>query len=428
MSSKKSSIRQLLTRAFRVSRPRSGLVASLVAAALAGAGPGVHAQQAAAPKATLSGGGTTSPANAPANAPAAAPAAAVAAQQTAAPGAAPARRPQGPLEIADGAPDKHVVVKGDTLWDISGKFLKSPWRWPEVWQLNRDQIRDPHWIYPGDIVYLDRSGNTPRLRLGKSVGGSTAGAGEPYAQAGTGRMEPAVRARALDKDAIPTISTAAIEAFINRPLIVDEKGLVESPRIVASQEGRVYLGRGDKAYVRGIKDDTMGEWHVYRPAKPLLDPDTREPLAYEALYLGTAQIVRKGDPTTIVITGNSEEIGEGDRLVAAEPGRTVNFAPRAPERDVKGRIISVYRGVSQVGKNSVVALNVGKRHGLDVGHVLTIQLTGRLAKDREINELVKLPNEPIGQLMVFRTFENISYGLIVDATQSISVGDTVINP
>ncbi|MBA3479415.1 MAG: LysM peptidoglycan-binding domain-containing protein [Lautropia sp.] len=331
-----------------------------------------------------------------------------------------------PIALAPGAPDKHVVVKGDTLWDISATFLKSPWRWPEVWQLNREQIANPHLIYPGDIVYLDTSGVSPRLRLGKRVDGMAAngqGSGD-----GIRRLEPVVRAEQLDKEAISTISSASIAAFVNRPLIVDIKGLAESPRIVATQEGRVYLGRGDRAYVRGIKEDGITDWHVYRPAKPLLDPDTRQPLAYEALYLGTAQVVRKGDPTTIRIVDNAEEIGEGDRLVPAEAARAINFAPRPPEKDVAGKIVSVYRGITQVGRNSVVALNRGKNHGLDVGHVLTVQLTGRLAKDREANELVKLPNEPIGQLLVFRTFDNIAYGLIVDASQSISVGDSVANP
>ena len=332
-----------------------------------------------------------------------------------------------PIELAPGAPDKHIVVKGDTLWDISATFLKSPWRWPEVWQLNKEQIADPHWIYPGDIVYLDTTGATPRLRLGKSVGGGSM-ADTGRSGDGVQRLEPVVRAEQLDKDAISTVSLAAIEAFINRPLIVDEKGLVESPRIIATQEGRVYLGRGDRAYVRGMKEDGVSDWHIYRPAKPLLDPDTRQPLAYEALYLGSAQVVRKGDPTTIRIVGNAEEIGEGDRLVAAEAARTVNFAPRAPERDVAGKIVSVYRGISQVGRNSVVALNVGRNQGLDVGHVLTVQQTGKLTKDREKNEMVKLPNEPIGQLLVFRTFDNISYGLIVDASQAITVGDAVVNP
>ena len=336
------------------------------------------------------------------------------------------QRGTGAVELADDAPDKHIVVKGDTLWGISGKFLKSPWLWPQVWELNREQIQNPHLIYPGDIVYLDRSGDTPRLRLGRPVG-SLADAGDASGNP-QHRLEPSVRAEALGDSAIPTISTAAIEAFINRPLVVDQKGLASSPRIMATQEGRVYLGRGDRAYVRGIQNDAVNEWHVYRPAKPMLDPDTREVLAYEALYLGTAQLVRKGDPATITITGTAEEIGEGDRLVPADAARTVNLAPRAPERDVAGKIISVYRGVTQVGRNSVVALNVGKKDGLDVGHVMSVQLRGRLARDRETNEMVKLPNEPIGQLLVFRTFDRISYGLIVDATQSISVGDTVQNP
>jgi nucleoid-associated protein YgaU len=331
------------------------------------------------------------------------------------------------VELTDDAPDKHVVVRGDTLWDISARFLKSPWLWPQVWDLNRDQIQNPHLIYPGNIVYLDRSGAAPRLRLGRAVGendDSLAASGG----AGQSRLEPAVRALSLGKDAIPTLSMGAIEAFINRPLIVDAKGLSESPRIMATQEGRVYLGRGDRAYVRGIRDEKVSEWHVYRPAKPLVDPDSRQTLAYEALYLGTAHMTRKGDPATVVITGTAEEIGEGDRLVPAEAARTVNFAPRAPEREVAGKIISVYRGVSQVGRNSVVALNVGKKNGLEVGHVMSVQLSGRVVKDRETNETVTLPNEPIGQLLVFRTFDTISYGLIVDASQSISVGDSVKNP
>ena len=342
-----------------------------------------------------------------------------------------AHRGTAEVELADNAPDKHIVVKGDTLWGISGRFLKSPWLWPQVWELNREQIANPHLIYPGDIVYLDRSGATPRLRLGRPVG-TLADASARGALAGSGndlqRLEPSVRAASLDESAIPTISMSTIEAFIHRPLIGDEKGLAASPRIMATQEGRVYLGRGDRAYVRGIQNDAIAEWHVYRPAKPMLDPDTRQVLAYEALYLGTAQLVRKGDPATITITGTAEEIGEGDRLVPAEAARTLNLAPRAPERDVVGKIVSVYRGVSQVGRNSVVALNVGRKDGLDVGHVMSVQLNGRVARDRETNEMVKLPNEPIGQLLVFRTFDKISYGLIVDANQSISVGDAVRNP
>jgi LysM domain len=328
-----------------------------------------------------------------------------------------------PLELSKDAPDRYTVVRGDTLWDISGKFLQKPWRWPEIWQLNREQIEDPHWIYPGDIVYLDQSNGTPRLRLGKAVGGSNGAAGERRDQ-----LQPMARSEPLSRSAIPTISAAAIDAFLNRPLIVDEIGLKNSPRIVGTEEGRVYLGRGDLAYVRGIKDDSVTEWHIYRPAKPLLDPDTRLPIAFEALYVGSAHVERRGDPATLRITGTSEEVGEGDRLMPAERARVVNYAPRPPSTPINGRIVSVYRGVSQAGRNSVVALNVGKGNGLEVGNVLAISQRGVLVPDREINKPVKLPDEATGYLLVFRIFDKIAYGLIMDASRPVAVGDVVANP
>jgi hypothetical protein len=330
-----------------------------------------------------------------------------------------------PLELAPDAPDKHVVVKGDTLWDISGRFLKSPWRWPEIWQLNREQIANPHLIFPGDIVYLDRSGDQPRLRLGRAV--AQGGPGSSGADT-TLRTQPAVRSTPLDRDAIPTMNLSAIQVFLNRPLVVDEKGMKDHPRIVATQDGRVYLSRGDLAYARGLSDDSVKDWHVYRTAKPILDPATRQPLAWEALYVGTAQMVRGGDPATLRIVSNSEEVGEGDRLMPATRAQVPSVAPRPPGGPVEGRIVSVYRGVDQVGKYSVVALSVGAQQGLEVGHVLQVQATGRAIVDRETKEPVKLPNESIGQLLVFRVFDRIAYGLVVAAAQPISIGATVLNP
>ncbi len=329
----------------------------------------------------------------------------------------------GPIELAPDAPDKHVVVRGDTLWDISGRFLKSPWRWPEVWQLNRDQIANPHLIYPGDVVYLDRSGDQPRLRLGRPVDTVAQVAAEPVT-----RVEPMVRAAPLDRNAIPTMNLSAIQVFLNRPLIVEEQGLKSHPRIVATQDGRVYLSRGDIAYARGIADESVPEWHVYRPARPLLDPATRQPLAWETLYVGTASMVRPGDPATLRIQSTSEEIGEGDRLMPAERTAVPTVAPRPPAGPVDGRIVSVYRGVDQVGKYNVVALSVGKAQGIEVGHVLSVQSTGRTIIDRETRQPLTLPNEPIGQLLVFRVFDRVAYGLVVAAAQPISVGATVTNP
>lgn len=328
-----------------------------------------------------------------------------------------------PLELAQDAPDKYVVVKGDTLWDISGRFLRKPWRWPEIWQLNKDEIRNPHLIYPGDLVYLDLSGGQPRLRLGKAVGGGAGGERRDV-------LQPSVRSQPLDRSPIPTVSAAAIESFINRPLIVDETGLRTHPYIVGTQEGRVYLGRGDVAYVRGIADASTADWHIYRPARPLLDPDTRKPIAYEALYVGSARVERLGDPSTLRITGTSEEVGEGDRLMPAERGRMVNYAPRAPGQPIQGRLVSVYRGVAQAGRNSVVAMNIGSEHGVEVGHVLSINQLGATVRDREKEkrEFVKLPDESIGYLLVFRVFDKIAYGLIMDSSRAVSVGDLVATP
>jgi hypothetical protein len=338
-------------------------------------------------------------------------------------GAAAAQGGGGPLELAPDAPDKYVVVRGDTLWDISGRFLKSPWRWPEIWQMNREQIANPHLIYPGDIVYLDRSGPQPRLRLGRAVDSASAG-GER-----TGRVEPMVRATPLPRDSVPTVNPAAIEVFLNRPLVVDEAGLKNHPRIVATQDGRVYLSRGDLAYARGLVDPSVTTWHVYRPARPLLDPATRLPLGWEAMYIGSAQVVRQGDPATLRIIENNEEIGVGDRLMPAPPPEAVpRLAPRAPSAPVSARIVSVYRGVDQVGRLNVVALSAGSEQGLEVGHVLSVQRTGAAILDPETKEPLRLPNEPIGQLLVFRVFDRIAYGLVVSASQPIAVGATVTPP
>lgn len=336
-----------------------------------------------------------------------------------------------PLELTKDAPDRYVVVKGDTLWDISGRFLQKPWRWPEIWQLNREEIKDPHWIYPGDVVYLDRSGASPRLRLGRRVGGgSSADAAGGAGGLPTERLEPRVRAERLERDAIPTISSTAIEAFLNRPLVVDEEGLKSNPRIVGTQEGRVNIARGEVAYVRGIADSSVTDWHVYRSAKPLLDPDTRKPIAWEAMFVGSAKLERAGDPATVRIVANNEEIGVGDRLMPAERSLPINYVPRPPESAVAGRIVSVYRGVTQVGRNNVVALNVGKAAGLEIGNVLAIRHRGGVVTDREAAkaEQVRLPDEAVGHLLVFRVFDKIAYGLVMEASQPIAVGDAVSNP
>jgi hypothetical protein len=338
-------------------------------------------------------------------------------------GAALAQARTAPLDLLPDAPDKHVVVRGDTLWDISAKFLQSPWRWPDLWQLNREQIANPHLIYPGDVVWLDRSGDQPRLRLGRPVASAGSANGLPLA-----RVEPMVRSSPLERDAIPTLNLSAIQIYLSRPLIVDENGLKTHPRIVATQDGRVFLSRGDLAYVRGLTASDTKVWHVYRPARPLLDPTTRLPIAWETTYIGAAELVRPGDPATIRLQATTEEIGAGDRLMPAERASAPTVSPRPPSAQVEGRIVSVHRGIDQVGKYNVVAVSLGKDQGLEVGHVLAVQSTGRTIVDRETREPITLPNEPIGQLLVFRVFDRIAYGLVVAASHPISIGATVTNP
>lgn len=333
-----------------------------------------------------------------------------------------------PLELAKNAPDKYVVVKGDTLWDISGKFLQKPWRWPEIWQLNREQISNPHLIYPGDIVYLDISGATPRLRLGKPVGGSGAATSVAQTDERIERTGPSVRSEPIAPTPVPTISAQAIEPFLSRPLIVDQAELAAHPRIVATQDGRVYLSRGELAYVRGVKDDSVTDWHIYRSARPILDPDTRKPIAWEAEFLGTAKFLRGGDPATFRVIATTEEVGPGDRLMPADRSAVLTYAPRPPASEVKGRIVSIYRGVAQAARNSVVAINVGAANGLEVGNVLEIKEHGRVVPDRDTKELIQLPGEPIGHLLVFRTFDKIAYGLIMKSSRDVGIGDDVSNP
>jgi len=333
-----------------------------------------------------------------------------------------------PLELSPDAPDRHVVVRGDTLWDIAGRFLSKPWRWPEIWQLNREQIRNPHLIYPGDVIILDRSGLEPRLRLARLVGSGGSGGADASGALPTERLSPRTRVEMLDREPLPTIEASGLAPFLTRPLVVEEDELAAHPRIFATQDGRVYLGRGDLAYARGLADDTVRDWHVYRQARPLLDPDTRQPLGWEAQFIGSARLEQAGDPATLRITAMTEEIGLGDRLMPAETSTVFSYAPRAPGVDIDGRILAVHRGVTQIGRSNVVALNVGSEAGLEVGHVLAVLQRGRLVRDRESAQEVRLPDESVGHLLVFRVFDKIAYGLVTDASRPITVGDSVANP
>jgi hypothetical protein len=354
--------------------------------------------------------------------------------------------------LRENAPDSYTVQRGDTLWGISGRFLKEPWRWPEIWKMNQEQIRNPHLIYPGDVIVLDRSGMQLRI-----------------SRADTVRLSPKVRVEPLAAKAVPTISPADIEPFLSKPLVVGANELDGAARIIATDEDRVALGAGDVAYVEGLTKEQGAVWSIYRRGDALIDPDTDQTLGYLAVYIGEARVRHFGEVSKIEITRSAQEIYRGDRLLpAAKEVPVFSYVPRAPTMPVKGRIVSAYGSLVEAGPRSIVALSKGSADGLEVGHVLAIyrtqpgaryavrtsplwgrvgptgddsprvyyseQLTPRDAslypERQKITELdlAKFPSERYGLLMVFRTFDRASFALVMEASRQVSLNDVVANP
>jgi len=283
-----------------------------------------------------------------------------------------------PLLLSNDAPTMYTVVKGDTLWDISGKFLKEPWRWPEIWNMNRDQIKNPHLIYPGDIVKLSFDANgKPMLSI------------IPANSEVTSKLSPRIRSEAIDQ-AIPSIPARVIGPFLTAPLVAEEGAMNGAPRIIASEDGRVVVGAGNLIYAVGLKQEQGTKWQIYRPGKALIDPATKEVLGYEAQFLGDAKVNRFGEsmttPTTLEITKSNQEINRGDRLMSAGNATLPQYSPRAPEKQVKGNVISVVGGVAETAQYSIVVLNLGKRESMEVGHVLSVQTGGQVVSTNVSDE------------------------------------------
>jgi len=333
-------------------------------------------------------------------------------------------------ELAPNAPDSHTVKRGDTLWDISKIFLKSPWRWPELWGMNIDQIRNPHLIYPGQVLYLDKSNGRARLRVGQAVGtpGSTI------------KLQPRVRSSSSDDGAIASIPFNLIEPFLNEAVIFPGNDLEKAPRIVAAREGRVLIGRGDTAYVRGDLG-TQRDFRIFREPRPLRDPSTQEVLGYEATYVGAAEYVRPGEtrgadgkaevvPATFTVTSIRQEAGVGDRLSPVPPNEFSSYAPHAPQGAMAGQIVSVYGEALQAGQNQIVSLNRGTRDGIERGHVLALWRDGVSVIDTTdpSKPTIKLPDERHGNLFVFRVFDRMSYALILTVKEPVKAGDRFTQP
>ena len=323
-------------------------------------------------------------------------------------------------------PDRYVVKQGDTLWDISARFLRTPWRWPEVWGINKDAINNPHLIYPGDVVILDLSGATPRLRLDGTEDGGASRWTNPEMQ--LSRLSPQMRSSELAKMPIPTIPAKLIEPFLARTLIVDAAQVAAAPTIVAATDNRVAVSAGDTAYVTGLTDATQPRWQVYRQGRVFQDPDTKEVLGFEAVYLGDADVQGSGSVSTMHIAKASQEITLGDKLAIAPPQNSAPFVPRAPDQEIKGKVIAGSdNSVYEMAPYSTIIINQGERNGLQTGHVLGLfHSEGTIPNGR--NKPIPLPEQRYGLVLVFRVFDKMAYGLVMSASRPVHVLDTVRNP
>lgn len=333
-------------------------------------------------------------------------------------------------ELAANAPDSYTVKRGDTLWGISTMYLKSPWRWPELWGMNLDQIRNPHLIYPGQILYLDKTGGRARLRVGQQIGPD-----------GSVKLSPRVRSSGIGDGAIPSIPFHLIEPFLTEAVIFTANELEAAPRIVGTQENRVVLGKGELAYVRG-EIAPQREFRVFREPKALRDPETKEILGYEATYVGAAEYVRPGEtrngsdgkpeiiPATFAMTSAKLEAGVGDRLAPMPAREYSNYAPHAPQGPVSGYIVSIYGDSLTAGQSQIVALNKGSADGIERGHVLALWRTGERMIDKTdpSRPTIKLPDERHGNLFVFRVFDRMSYALILSVQSPVKAGDRFTQP
>jgi LysM domain len=336
------------------------------------------------------------------------------------------------IQLNEPVADRYTVQKGDTLWGIAARFLKDPWRWPDVWRLNRNEIKNPHRIYPGDVIRLDRSSDgQPRLSIESS----------------TVRLSPTVRPSSLGAGAIPSVPPGEIEPFLTRPLITGPDGLAEAPEIVAGRDARVVRGTSDTVYVTGLEPKNGTLWYIYRKGRTLHPIDSDAFLGEEQRFLGTGKVERFADVSTVRIATSNEEILIGDKLVPAPPEQLINYAPHAPSAEVNGRIIALGSDAVEVGRGSIVTIDRGLNNGIDIGTVLAIYRVVQPIQDprpskepdriRQLLEqtkiyqperLVRVPDERTGLMFVFRVFDFVSYAIVLNTTDPVTIGDYVRKP
>jgi hypothetical protein len=318
---------------------------------------------------------------------------------------------QGSARLAEDAPDEYVVQVGDTLWDIAGTFLRDPWYWPEIWYVN-PQVENPHLIYPGDVLALVYVDGQPRVenRMGSSY-----------------RLSPEARATPLT-EAITSVSYDSISAFLSRGVVIERNEVDTLPHIVATKGDHLVAAAGNTIYVRGTSAQPGERYNIVKIGDRLIDPETNDLIGYQGIEIGEGTMTRSGDPASMMLNRSKQEATQGDRLIPTSVEIPLNFFPKAPSSNIDGQIISVVGGVTQIGQYHVVVMNRGTSHGMGVGDVLTVWQRGATVRDHTAGGSVRLPEEEAGTIMVFKVYDRISYGLVMEATTAIHTEDYIRNP
>ena len=348
------------------------------------------------------------------------------------------------IQLNPAHPDQYTVVKGDTLWELSGKFLSHPWQWPQLWS-NNTQIKNPQLIYPGDTLYFSIVNGKPQLSLSQneqpapSPAGSTCVLNEDdvkkgradFAVSKTGKLLPCIR-ETIIKQAIKLIPTESIAQFLISPKVMSENERNNAAAVIGIVDEHLVAGAGDKVYVHAITQPESLTYAIYRTGEPYVNPETKEALGYEAKYIADARLQQPGNPATLVITQSNSEIRHGDLVMPkSDEELTLNYFPRPPQTNITGNIIGVPGGVSQVGALNVVVIDKGTKDGILAGHELSIYQNGNSIKDpynAASSDTTTVPDEQVGTLMVFRPFERVSYALVMKAAQAIHILDKVKTP
>ncbi len=315
------------------------------------------------------------------------------------------------VKLQPNYPSQYTVKTGDTLWDIAHIFLQDPWQWPQIWQIN-PKVKNPHLIYPGDVLALKMINAKPQLQV---------------IDKGTIKLSPKVRSTA-NRGAISTIKLSSIKAHLTKSRLIEEATYNNSPYVVANGNDRLVSGNHDLIYVRGLSASNNTNYTIIRKEDEYKDPKTKKVLGYEARYISRVKLVHAGDPSIFETNQSETSIKKGDRLTPTINLYDKDFYPHAPTKPVSAQIIETVGGINRIGLYDIVVLNLGSDQGVNNGTVLRVFRDLDDVNDKISGEMVKLPNLPVGLVMVFQTYNKLSYALVMDAKRTIQIGDQVTNP